>query len=80
MSIDQCERSYAKFSQDIFTPRSSTAVGRARDFRTAEEKFSIEALETYIKEMIDAAGLQASEKLDDLRANSPKMFVLQPTY
>jgi hypothetical protein len=78
MSIDQCEKAYAKFSQDIFTPRSSTAIGRARNFITAEGKFSTEALEIYIKELIDAAGLRASEKLEDLRSDSPKTFVFQP--
>ena len=77
MSIDQCEGAYAMFSQDIFTPRSSTAIGRARDFITAEGKFSTEALETYIKELIDTVGLRASEKLEDLRADSPKTFVFQ---
>jgi hypothetical protein len=78
MSIDQCEGAYARFSQDIFTPQSSTAIGRKRDFITAEGKFSTEALEAYIKELIDAAGLRASEKLEDLRADSPKTFVFQP--
>ena len=78
MSIDECERAYAKFSQDIFTARSTTAIGRARSFINAEGRFSTEALETYIKELIDVARLPQSEKLEDRRADSPKMSVSQP--
>jgi hypothetical protein len=77
MSIDQCEKAYAKFSQDIFTPRSSTTIGRARNFINAEGRFSTEALETYIKELIDSAGLPQSEKLEDRRADSPKTYVFE---
>lgn len=78
MSIDQCEKAYAKFSQDIFTPQSTTAIGRARNFINAEGRFSTEALETYIKELIDVAGFPQSEKLEDRRADSPKMCVFEP--
>jgi hypothetical protein len=75
MGIDQCEKAYAKFSQDIFTPRSSTAFGRTRDLVNARGRFSTEALETYIKELIDVAGLPQSAKLEDRRSDSPKTCV-----
>jgi hypothetical protein len=74
MSIDECEEAYMKFSEDIFKPRNA-AVG-AYNLLNAQGKFSTEALEANIKELIDKAELPQSEKFDDKRDDSCKTLVL----
>ncbi|KAN0095699.1 Acyl transferase/acyl hydrolase/lysophospholipase [Hyaloscypha variabilis] len=73
MSIDECEAAYMKFSEDIFKPRN--AVVGAYNLLNAQGKFSTEALEANIKELIDKAELPQSEKFDDKREDSCKTFV-----
>ncbi|KAF8854495.1 FabD/lysophospholipase-like protein [Acephala macrosclerotiorum] len=73
MSIDQCEDAYMKFSEDIFT--SPNAIAKAYNLLNATGRFSTQALETNIKEFIDSAGLAQSEKFDDSRDGSCKVFV-----
>jgi hypothetical protein len=74
MSIDECEAAYMKFSEDIFKPRN--AVVGAYNLLNAQGKFSTEALEANIKELIDKAELPQSEKFDDKREDSCKTLVL----
>lgn len=71
MSVDQCEDAYMKFSEDIFT--SPNAVTKAYNLLNAKGRFSTQALEANIKELIDSAGLAQSEKFDDNRNDSCKV-------
>jgi hypothetical protein len=54
MSIDECEAVYVDLSEKIFTPNRSTGnvVGQALDFVNARDKFSTDALEDTIKEVV----------------------------
>jgi hypothetical protein len=71
MSIDQCEEAYMKFSEDIFT--SPNAIAKAYNLVNANGRFSTQALETNVKELIDNVGLPQSEKFDDKRDDSCKV-------
>jgi hypothetical protein len=58
MTIDECEDVYVELAQKIFVPNRSKAniVGQALDFVNARGKFSSEALEAGIKDVVKSKG------------------------
>jgi hypothetical protein len=54
MSIDECDAVYVDLSEKIFTPNRSTGnvVGQVFDFVNARGKFSTDALEDTIKDVV----------------------------
>ena len=71
MSIDECEDAYMKFSENIFKPPN--AIVGAYNLINANGRFSTQALETSIKELIGSVGLPQSEDFKDKRNDSCKM-------
>jgi hypothetical protein len=63
MSIDECEGVYVDLAQKIFVPHRSKAdiVGQVVDFVNAEGKFSSEALEAGIKDVVKGKGLSEDQ-------------------
>ncbi len=70
MSIHECEDAYVKFSQDIFKPPNTMA--KAYNFVNSNGRFSTQALENNIKELIDKMGLPQNELFKDKRDDSCK--------
>ena len=68
MSIDECEEVYVELSQKIFAPHRSKAniVGQVLDFVNAQGKFSSEALQAGIKDVVKGKGF--SEDWDPMRS------------
>ena len=63
MSIDQCEDVYVDLAQKIFVPHRSKAniVGQGLDFVNARGKFSSEALEAGIKDVVKSKGFSEDQ-------------------
>jgi len=63
MSIDECEEVYLELSQKIFVPHRSKAniVGQGLDLVNARGKFSSEALEAGIKNVVKSKGFSEDQ-------------------
>jgi len=63
MSIDECEEVYVELSQKIFAPHRSKAniVGQGLDFVNARGKFSSEALQASIKDVVKSKGFSEDQ-------------------
>jgi hypothetical protein len=72
MSIDECEAVYVELSQKIFVPHRSKAniVGQGLDFVNARGKFSSEALQAGIKNVVKSKGFSE----DQLFYNQARAF------
>lgn len=65
MSIDECEEVYVDLAQKIFVPHRLRAdiIGQGLDFLNARGKFSSEALEAGIKDVVKGKGFSEDQLL-----------------
>ncbi|KAE9373818.1 FabD/lysophospholipase-like protein [Stipitochalara longipes BDJ] len=77
MSIDECEEVYVELPQKIFVLQCSKAniVGQGRDFVNARGKFSSEALQAGIKDVIKSKGFSEDELFYNQDDGECKVFV-----